>query len=138
MTEYQKAMYELGKSEAKFYRSIDEWVLLSDDSDLWYDSDFIFFEAGFDGDNVRQVYAVRFGEIPENGKSYNWCDKSYEKGVSCVKIVNGIDDNCHSIYDVTLGWQGIKKYLVKGDYMGLYGSDGEPLLHNVEIVKEID
>jgi hypothetical protein len=96
-----------------------------------------FFHAGFVGREPEYVTAIRYGKVPENGRSRNYSDGSYENGVSCVKIIrNESDADYKSIYDVTLGYQGIEKIVVEGWYLGQTGSDGEPLLVCAKEVKD--
>lgn len=88
-----------------------------------------FFHAGFVGREPEWVEAIRYGEIPEEGRSINWAENKWEPGVSCVKIIRGGDDcDDSSLYDITLGWQGREKIRVAGWWLGLSGSDGEPTL----------
>jgi hypothetical protein len=95
-----------------------------------------FFRAGFVGREPEYVEAIRYGDIPDCGRSINYADNCYEDGVSCVKIIRTAGDiNYQSIYDVTLGYQGFKKTMVTGWYLGGSGSDGEPLLL---CAKEVD
>jgi hypothetical protein len=105
--------------------SLDELEPLQE-QDFKYDA---FFRAGFVGREPEYVEAIRYGDIPDCGRSINHADNCYEDGVSCVKIIRTADDiNYQSIYDVTLGYQGFKKTVVAGWYLGGSGSDGEPLL----------
>lgn len=87
-----------------------------------------FFTAGFNGRDPEWVEAVRYGEIPEGGRSINWADHSWEPGVSCVRILrDGISTN--SLYDYTLGLYGGRELIkVAGWWLGQSGSDGEPCL----------
>jgi hypothetical protein len=125
--------WEMGSKAAKEYDSEDAaiWAM---DMDTLENFECIhgfgaFFHAGFIGRKPEWVEAIRYGEIPASGYSINWADGSAEPGVSCVKIIrNGDDENCDSIYDVTLGWQGRDKIRVAGWWLGLPGSDGEPCL----------
>jgi len=89
-----------------------------------------FFHAGFIGREPEWVEAIRFGEIPAEGRSINWAEHKYEPGVSCVKIIRTAgDEDAKSIYDVTLGEFGDReKIRVAGWWLGLCGSDGEPTL----------
>lgn len=97
-----------------------------------------FHKAGFYGDEPEYVTAVRFGEIPAAGRSKNWATGDLEQGVSVVRIARTQGDLTKtSIYDVTQGGQGIKKYEVRGWFLGRTGADGEPLLVNPEIIKEL-
>ena len=97
-----------------------------------------FFKAGFYGDVPEYVSAVRYGEIPENGRSKNWAEGTLEQGVSVIGIVRKENDfEMKSMYDVTLGMQGIKKYEVRGWFLGRTGSDGEPLLLMPKVEREL-
>lgn len=88
-----------------------------------------FFHAGFVGREPEWVEAIRYGEIPAEGRSMNWADHTWEPGVSVVKIIRTPEDeNYESIYDVTVGWQGREKIKVAGWWLGLTGSDGEATL----------
>ncbi len=91
---------------------------------------------------------IRFGGIPENGKSgiYNGDlgKVGEEKGVSVYEAIM-IDGKLKLILPkiksstiVSLEWVHDRPvYLVSGDMCG-YGSDGEPLLRNCQILKQID
>lgn len=97
-----------------------------------------FFKAGFYGDVPEYVSAVRYGEIPESGRSKNWAEGTLEQGVSVIGIVRKENDfEMKSMYDVTLGMQDIKKYEVRGWFLGRTGSDGEPLLLMPKIEREL-
>ena len=97
-----------------------------------------FFKAGFYGDVPEYVSAVRYGEIPENGRSKNWAEGTLEQGVSVIGIVRKENDfEMKSIYDVTLGMQGIKKYEIRGWFLGRTGADGEPLLLMPKVEREL-
>lgn len=89
-----------------------------------------FFHAGFIGREPEWVEAIRYGEIPEEGRSINWAEHSWEPGVSCVKIIRSeADVEAASLYDYTLGAFGDReKIRVAGWWLGLSGSDGEPTL----------
>lgn len=100
-------------------------------------------------------YFIRFGDIPENEISVVYSGsgdgqylKGYEIGVSCYNakkikntwfivlphITKTTLNTLHSLY---YNFDNRKSYLVKGKLVG-YGSDGEPLLKNVKIIKEIN
>lgn len=92
--------------------------------------------------NYRICY-IRFGEIPPLGYSKNWLINKLEEGVSVYEAMER-----NGIYSVILpsllggacvslsGVLDRPMYEVSGDLIGI-GSDGEPLLSNCEIVKEI-
>ena len=93
---------------------------------------------------------IRFGKIPEDELStITWRQVivGFEKGVSvwdCVKIRNTyrivLPEKCNDNTIEDLNWM-IKNcnnevYLVEGDYV-CDGSDGEPVIKNVKIIKDI-
>lgn len=130
----QKKWFNLGTEMAKEFdnercalNAMDENTL--EDLALGTWSNEVWFHAGFIGREPEYVQAVRFGSIPEGGRSKNHAEGSFEKGISCVKIIRtDADKDVKSIYDVTLGYQGIDKIVISGWYLGGSGSDGEPLL----------
>lgn len=94
----------------------------------------------------------RFGEIPINEKSSVW--KGEEKveeelGISVYeahKSLNGLYSPVLpmpatiSTFDTFLyfiKYYSGKKYLVTGDVLPFFGKDGEPLIKNVKILKEL-
>ena len=91
---------------------------------------------------MKLVY-VRFGEIPANGKSKNYLTGEYEKGVSVyealerdekisILLPNLTGSACVSLSEVL----DRPMFIVDGELCGT-GSDGEPLLKNCKIVREI-
>lgn len=100
----------------------------------------------------KETLYIRFGEIPKNGKSAIWKgDKcvGYEDGVSVYEAHRNIDGRYAPVipYPLTpttlddfvyhlMHFRG-RKYLVRGDLLGNLGSNGEPLLENVEIITEL-
>lgn len=130
----QKKWYNLGVEMAKKFNSeecacremdgntLEELALGTWSNEVW-------FHVGFIGRAPEYVQAVRFGKIPEGGRSRNHAEGKLEMGVSCVKIVRtDADRDAKSLYDVTLGYQGVEKTVISGWYLGGSGSDGEPLL----------
>lgn len=89
---------------------------------------------------------IRYGELPPDGKSkiYSRTGKiiGEEKGVSVFEYLVGrgivVPDNQNAKDDFlklsNSCWQ--RAYLVSGDEVGI-GSDGEPLLANIKVMKEI-
>lgn len=84
---------------------------------------------------------VRFGTLPEDGRSINHADGTAEDGVS---VYNGeilpsgearptIRTN-QELGSLLMGLISRKMYIVEGDEIGV-GSDGEPVLKNCRIVK---
>ena len=92
---------------------------------------------------VRECY-VRFGHLPKGGKSKNHLTGELEAGVSVFPALEK-----DGLYYITLpsesmsAWVGLSGCLsegcafeVSGEEIGI-GSDGEPVLTGVEIVKDI-
>lgn len=72
----------------------------------------------------------RFGDIPVDGKSYNYLTKTKEKGVSAFELIEGIpflwnlqliDSFCSRLNSEPIS------FFVTGEEVGR-GNDGEPLL----------
>lgn len=99
--------------------------------DIYYSDCWAFFKAGFNGFVPRYVTAYRYGDIPKSGYSTNWATGEREPGVSVICIG---DKQVSTIYDTIYGLQDIPKIKVQGWYTGLYGSDGEPVLHDVTVI----
>lgn len=91
--------------------------------------------------NARERYYMRFGQIPESGRSYNFRDDFYEDGISCyeaVKIGEYYVANVKNPFTYW-GYADTKKcYLVDGTLLNKNGSDNEPLLQNAKIIREIN
>ena len=90
--------------------------------------------------NYKKIY-IRFGEIPESGKSYNFRDKFFEDGVSVYAAVKVGKNYYIDVVGSIFTFGGLCKknaYEVSGDVLDSCGSDGEPLLANVSIVKKIN
>lgn len=98
-------------------------------------------------------YYIRFGELPENGKSIIWSNgeikKGYEKGVSVFdtakingkwKVILPLRKNKKAMVDIKMFilYSGITAYLVSGRKEGSTGTDGEPLLKNCKIRKKLE
>jgi hypothetical protein len=104
------------------------------------------------GSNPRGAHAegvqkigryLRFGPIPKNERSHNHAMGTIEKGVSVYEL----DENDNPIVPTKGEWAADDlafrqrretgtRYIVQGDRVGT-GHDGEPLLRNVRIVKDI-
>jgi hypothetical protein len=94
-----------------------------------------------------KIIYIRFGELPENGKSKIHCGEDfvgYEKGVSVYEGIirkNKIQIILSSLSEsscVSLsGCIKRKSYEVTGDLLE-YGSDHEPLLFNCKIVRQLN
>lgn len=98
------------------------------------------------GDFLEKCY-IRLGDIPKDELSLNHSTKNFEKGVSVFRgivykgnylpIVEYPEDAGTIIPMQSLfSYCGKPAYLVEGDEIGL-GSDGEPLIKNVHIIKRI-
>nr|DAV18300.1 MAG TPA: hypothetical protein [Caudoviricetes sp.] len=81
---------------------------------------------------------LRLGEIPTNESSYNFLTKCQEAGVSVFEYVDSkpVLSNLQLV-DSFSGRNDHKAYVVTGDVVGV-GFDGEPLLKNVNIIREIE
>lgn len=91
-------------------------------------------------DNYPKKY-VRFGEIPQSGKSYNFRDKFFEEGVSayqavCINKKYYIDISGNMF--TYSGIQNSKAFEITGNILDVTGSDEEPLLSNAQIKKHIN
>lgn len=85
--------------------------------------------------NMETRY-IRFGQLPEGGKSWNHMDSRYEAGVSCFRVIRAdgkwLIDGAYGSYRA-LASSGITCYTVAGEEIGV-GADGEPLLARAIIV----
>lgn len=94
----------------------------------------------------------RFGEIPKNEKSCIW--KGEEKvgeefGVSVYEAHKNINGTYSPVLPMPVNMSTLdtflyfiryyngKKYLVTGDVLPFVGTDWEPLIKNVKILKEL-
>jgi hypothetical protein len=90
---------------------------------------------------------VRFGDIPDDERSYNSTDECYEDGVSVydAEVESVPPESDAGGMFVPVGPKTLQilmlaqrdTYLVTGDRVGM-GVDGEPVLRNVEIVAELE
>lgn len=104
---------------------------------------FIFLWVWLNWSDTMKLIYVRFGNIPENQMSKNYLTVEYENGVSVYEAIER-DNNISIILPsltgsacVTLsGVLDRPMYIVDGELCGT-GSDGEPLLKNCKIVREI-
>ena len=96
------------------------------------------------GTILKKQY-IRIGELPPDGKSkiHNCADNSIigeEKGVSVFEYIEGrgivVPNTQQAQHDflrlINSSWK--PQYIVSGEEIGL-GSDGEPILKNVKIIK---
>ena len=91
--------------------------------------------------NFNKTY-IRYGLIPENGKSYNYREQTHEAGVSAFTAYKV---GKYYIVDVTggvftfLGYSESKQaFEITGNEIDVTGGDGEPLLENATIVKKVN
>jgi len=89
----------------------------------------------------QDKFFVRFGGLPTNGKSTNYSTGKFEKGVSVISASQNLIDGSIEldIYGSAPSWLWVMDrplYEVSGKIIGA-GSDGEPVLKNAKIVKEI-
>ena len=120
-------------------------------------------EAFRDGIKVKDVIAwlekqgeqqplyIRFGEIPDNEKSKIYRGEEEIGEEDGVSVYPAFEVNGDIVLGLTLPitkttlytqqhlleYENRPCYLVKGDYVGK-DADGQPLIHNVQIIKKID
>lgn len=143
-TKRQKYAFDLGKHFSEKYGTEQtdyEWNLFfENEPDIAEKAAFFnseeqrFFNAGVRGDDPEYKLAIRFGDIPNSGKSKNWATGELERGVSVVDFLNEKTQNGNTVYDVIYGIQGTDKIIVGGWDFGIFGSDGEPLLIAPEFI----
>ena len=84
---------------------------------------------------------IRFGLIPEDGRSYNFRDNHFEEGVSAYKAYKVgsvyVIDVAGSFFTYMGYVKSKKAYEINGEELNTTGSDGEPLLKNAVVVKTI-
>lgn len=143
-TKRQKYAFDLGKHFSEKYGTEQtdyEWNLFfENEPDIAEKAAFFnseeqrFFNAGVRGDDPEYKLAIRFGDIPNSGRSKNWSTGELERGVSVVDFLNEKTQNGNTVYDVIYGIQGTDKIIVGGWDFGIFGSDGEPLLIAPEFI----
>lgn len=94
-------------------------------------------------------YYIRFGKIPEDERSKNFITGEKEKGVSAYYAYYDVDDDkwvAEYSDENPATYDDIKNrvkesrgdiFLITGKEVG-YGSDDEPLLKNVKVIKKLD
>lgn len=101
---------------------------------------------------LKGRYYIRFGLWPKNERSRNWLirdEEVYEGGVSAYHVDYDLDEDRWAIdpsvnedtitgtlENLLYGQRPI--YLVQGDEIEEEGADGEPLLHNVRLITQLD
>jgi len=126
------AAYELGQRLAEQYDGDLTAAVHSGDLDhvLLDDLSAASWDAGFYG-RPKPVWATgwRFGNIPENGRSYNYRDNQPEPGVSMmwVRDAHGNEYATEDALSAAFISRRTKRVEYSGWLVG-FGSDGEPCL----------
>lgn len=90
------------------------------------------------------ILFIRFGELPQSGKSRNHLTEQDEAGVSVYEAVERKDGRIQVLlprldYSACVSLSGCidrPAFIVHGEIVG-YGSDGEPLLRDCRVVRAI-
>lgn len=140
LSEKYKDAYEEYGSENALVNAMSEGLvgdyadfeLLSMNDDI----DTAFFQT-LQGIQPEYVYALRYGDIPKSGRSYNFRDNFHESGVSVVNVIRTPSDltKRSGYYEAFFGENGLN--IVGGWNWGYGGSDGEVLLHKVKKIKSV-
>ena len=130
-TARQKQMFEAGKrygdSDSGFNQffaedpDLGEYYVYNSNLQRWY-------YAGARDEMPEYRLAIRYGDIPEEGRSRNWATGELERGVSAVDFLTDKTQGKQTIYDAIYGIQDATKNIIGGWDFGIFGSDGEPLL----------
>lgn len=95
--------------------------------------DYLHWEAGFLGlDKPKYVTATRIGEIPPDGRSFNFADQRFERGVSVLNV-DGQKRSDIGTFDM---FNDGKKITIEGYLHHSVGSDGEPLIVGAKKVRD--
>lgn len=90
--------------------------------------------------NLFENTYIRFGLVPKDERSFNFMDKTKENGVSCFAAVKIGEEYVVDIVEGMVTFFGYIDqkpiYEINGTPIEDKGSDGEPLLHNVQVIKE--
>ena len=81
---------------------------------------------------------IRFGNIPDSGRSRNSMDASLEAGISCYRAIR-----CADGWRIDAAWGSYRMlsasnrplYEIAGTLLDVKGADGEPLLSDAKIVR---
>lgn len=99
--------------------------------------------AKFPKRSIGDMY-IRFGDLPEGGRSRNHATGEYEPGVSCYDASWDYEDGCWRICGgglvgaiMAAAIKGVPAYLARGREVGR-GSDGEPCIADATIVCGLD
>ncbi len=135
MIEIEKA-YEAGRQAGKEYATIHDAVYAGAFDGAYHPTESTAWEMGFNGRELESVVGWRYGDLPQDGRSINYADNSYECGVSLM----GLDaDGCEhtspqlEVANIAISNRAIVK--VRG-YLAGYGYDGEPLVIGAEIIND--
>jgi hypothetical protein len=88
------------------------------------------------------VKFLRFGELPSDGKSFNYKDRYAEKGISCIPYKKKGNKHLIDFTDISSsaffigGFHKRAAYILEGDIVGR-GSDNEPLIKNAKIIQPL-
>lgn len=86
------------------------------------------------------VTYIRFGTVPQSGYSHNYRDNRPEKGVSVYAAVKVDDTYYIDVVGSIFTYGGVSNrecYSISGDVLNETGSDGEPLVENASIIRQI-
>jgi hypothetical protein len=138
-----QAAYEAGKREgAKYDNDLRKFDAAARHGDAEYPSHAetpanpktLFWEAGFRGLDVPQkVQAERIGEVPKEGRSFNFREQQFEPGVSVLNVV-GQKPTDNGTYEK---FNPGKKVVVEGYLHYKTGADGEPIIVGAKKVKDL-
>ncbi|GCF11986.1 hypothetical protein [Dictyobacter arantiisoli] len=94
-------------------------------------------------DDLHSTFYIRYGNVPKGGRSTNYATGRKEQGVSVYAATYDLNTGA-IVFDGRLSGAGTLAFvssdrtphLVTGHYVG-DGSDGEPLLRQVQVVAEL-
>jgi len=118
-----KTAYEQGKKAATDYATITDAVYGGAFDGAMDPVESIAWTMGFEGRELVEVTGWRYGDIPESGRSVNYIDHSYERGVSLMALDG--DDMVPAVASIVASNRPVVR--VRG-YLSGYGYDGEPLV----------
>ena len=137
--EHLRDKYGASKRAIDWYTELDE-IFEGKSVESFVLSDSVsskaFFDAGLLGySKPKMVFAQRIGLIRDIGKSYNYRDQRWEKGVSVLGVYEGnkFKNQNDGSYEV---FSNGKKYIVAGLRISNTGADGEPLLVKAKIISD--
>lgn len=90
--------------------------------------------AGFEGrPEPRRVQAVRIGDVPKSGRSFNHRDQEFEEGVSALYVVGEKRSDVGTFDKFNDG----KRTLIEGYLHHNRGADGEPLIVGAQKIRDL-